>query len=73
MIFFPKQNTQANSDSMKKLTIFSYVWDSSLCIQILYLYIYITRWRERNRKMERDRNRDRGTRRPKELSALEHL
>lgn len=73
MIFFPKQNTQANSDSMKKLTIFSYVWDSSLCIQILYPSLYITRWRERNRKMERDRNRDRGIRRPKELSALEHL
>ena len=50
---------------MKKWTIFSYVWDSSL-------YIHITRWRERNRKMERDRNRDKGTRRPKELSALEH-
>lgn len=59
---------------MKKWTIFSYVWDSSLCIQILSLsiYIYITRWRERNRKMERDRNRDKGTRRPKELSAPEH-
>lgn len=73
MIFFPKQNTPTNSDSMKKLTTFSYVWDSSLCIQILSLYIYISRGKERNRKIERDINRDRGTRRPKELSALEYL